>query len=150
MRWEDFKKAPFSPAHAAFCAPSLAHANAVQAYRGAIISFSDIPAGSPFKIALFCYWIAVLVGGTIVTVAVSYNFVRHLPEWTHIDTSEEDEPPAPSETAMTSSHLVSAGETLLQPFVSPAILQANETGALMMSRNAQGDRVYRRTRRASI
>jgi hypothetical protein len=147
VRWKDFRKVPFSPAHAAFCAPSLSHANAVQAYIGAINSFSNIPAGNPFKIALYCYWVTVLVGGTIVTLVISYKFVKHLPEWTHIDTSEEDEPPAPNETAMTSSNLVSAGETLLQPFVSPAILQANETGALMMSRNAQGGRVYRRTRR---
>lgn len=42
---------------------------------------------------------------------------------------EDDiEPPAPYETAMTLSNMVQSGETMIQPFVSPAILQANETG----------------------
>lgn len=50
---------------------------------------------------------------------------------------------------MTSSNLITTGETLVQPFVSPAILQANETGALVLARNSQGDQVYRRTRKVT-
>lgn len=48
---------------------------------------------------------------------------------THILLQEGDiEPPAPYETAMTLSHMLQSGETMVQPFVSPAVLQANETG----------------------
>ena len=149
VRWEDFRKLPFSPAHAAFCVPTLSHANAVQAYRAAVNSFSDIPRGSPFKICLYVYWVIVLAGGTIVTLWIGVLFLSRLPEWTHIDTEGEIEPPAPYETAMTSSNLITTGETLVQPFVSPAILQANETGALVLARNRQGDQVYRRTRKVT-
>ena len=149
VRWKEFRKLPFSPAHAAFCVPTLSHANAVQAYRAAVNSFSSIPMGSPFKICLYTYWVIVLAGGTIVTLWIGALFLSHLPEWTHIDTEGEIEPPAPYETAMTSSNLINTGETLVQPFVSPAILQANETGALVLARNRQGDQVYRRTRKVT-
>lgn len=149
VRWKEFRKLPFSPAHAAFCVPTLSHANCIQAYRAAVNSFSDIPPGSPFKICLYTYWVIVLVGGTIVTLWIGTKFLSMLPEWTHIDTEGEIEPPAPSDTAMNSSNLISTGETLVQPFVSPAILQANETGALVLSRNLQGEQVYRRTRKVT-
>lgn len=149
VRWKDFRKLPFSPAHAAFCVPTLSHANAVQAYRAAVNSFSDIPVGSPFKVFLYIYWVTVLAGGTVVTLWIGSKFLSRLPEWTHIDTEGEIEPPAPYETAMTSSNLITTGETLVQPFVSPAILQANETGTLVLSRNSQGDQVYRRTRKVT-
>lgn len=149
VRWKEFRKLPFSPAHAAFCVPTLSHANCIQAYRAAVNSFSDIPPGSPFKICLYTYWVIVLVGGTIVTLWIGTKFLSMLPEWTHIDTEGEIEPPAPSDTAMNSSNLITTGETLVQPFVSPAILQANETGALVLSRNLQGEQVYRRTRKVT-
>ena len=35
-RWADFKRKEFSPAHVAFCFPTLSHANSIQAYRGAV------------------------------------------------------------------------------------------------------------------
>ena len=149
VRWPSFRKKAFSPAHAAFCFPTLAHANAVQAYRAAVNSFSDIPAKSPFKIALYIYWVTVLVSGTIATIYITTKFFYHLPGWTMIDVADEEEPPPPSETALNLQHVVTTGETLQQPFVSPAVLQANETGALVMlpSRGADGSRRYRRTRR---
>lgn len=50
---------------------------------------------------------------------------------------------------MSLSHMVSSGETLLQPFVSPAILQANETGALVLTRDWRGEVRYARTRRVT-
>jgi len=149
VRWKDFRKLPFSPAHAAFCVPTLSHANAIQAYRAAVNSFSDLPAGHWFKECLYAYWVTVLIGGTIVTVLISTKFLACLPAWTHIDTEGEIEPPAPYETAMTSSNLISTGETLVQPFVSPAILQANETGTLVLSRNDRGHQVYKRTRKVT-
>lgn len=84
-RWKDFKRLPFSPAHAAFCAPCLSHANAVQAYRAAVNSFSDLPSGSVFLVSLYIYWVIVLVGGSCVTLYVGARFLSSLPKWTHLD-----------------------------------------------------------------
>lgn len=147
-RWDDFKKKEFSPAHAAFCFPTLAHANAIQAYRAAVNTFSDIPSGSPFKIALYTYWVVVLVTGTVATIYVTGKFFYMLPTWTQIDVADEVEPPAPYETSLTLQDVIATGETMRQPFVSPAVLQANETGALvMLPRGADGRNRYIRTRR---
>ena len=44
VRWGDFTKKEFSPAHAAFCFPTLSYANAIQSYRGAILTFGDVHA----------------------------------------------------------------------------------------------------------
>ena len=63
------------------------------------------------------------------------KFLYKLPEWTSPDLSNEEEPPAPYETILSRQQMVTAGDTLTQSFVSPAILQANETGALILSRN---------------
>jgi hypothetical protein len=148
VRWDDFRKKAFSPAHAAFCFPTLAHANAVQAYRAAVNSFADIPSHSPFKIALYTYWVVILVSGTLATLYITAKFMYHLPGWTMIDTADEEMPPEPCDTILTQKHMVAMGETLTQPFVSPAVLQANETGQLVMiSRDTRdGHRRYRRTR----
>jgi len=140
-RWDNFKKKEFSPAHAAFCFPTLAHANAVQAYRGAIDAFSDIRPGSPFKILIYTYWVLILVGGTITTVIITAKFFYCLPTWTQINVDDEVEPPAPSETLI--ADVITTGETLRQNFVSPAVLQANETGVLV--RDGRGR--YVRTRK---
>jgi hypothetical protein len=45
--------------------------------------------------------------------------------------------------------MVVSGDAVFQSFVSPAILQANETGALVLIRDAQGHRAYRRTRKTT-
>jgi hypothetical protein len=50
---------------------------------------------------------------------------------------------------MSLSHMVSSGETLVQPFVSPAILQANETGTLVLTRDSNGAVRYARTRKVT-
>lgn len=149
VRWKDFKRLPFSPAHAAFCCPTLSHANAVQAYRAAVKSFSDLPAHSPFRIFLYTYWAIVLAAGTILTLIISTKFMMSLPKWTHIDTEGEIEPPAPYETSMALSNMIATGETLVQPFVSPAVLQANETGALYLTRDQAGEQRYVRTRKVT-
>jgi len=137
VRWNGFKKREFSPAHAAFCFPTLLHANSIQAYRDAINSFSKIPAGSPWRTALDVYWLFVLAGGTLVTLWVAAKFVCNLPSWTDISVEGEEEPPAPYETTMTLQNMIATGESLVQPFVSPAVLQANETGALVMVRRGR-------------
>ena len=50
VRWKDFRRKEFSPAHASLCAPLLSHVNALQAYRSVVDKFSFIPVGSPFKV----------------------------------------------------------------------------------------------------
>lgn len=45
--------------------------------------------------------------------------------------------------------MVASGDAVFQSFVSPAILQANETGTLVLTRDAQGRRNYRRTRKTT-
>jgi hypothetical protein len=143
VRWASFHKKEFSPAHAAFCFPVLAHANAVQAYRGAIDAFSIIKPYSPFKMVLYSYWVVVLVCGTIATIIITAKFFYHLPEWTQVDVTDEEEPPQPNETMM--AEVINQGhfESMKQHFVSPAVLQANETGALIRA----GDGHFVRTRR---
>jgi len=119
-----------------------------QSYRAAVLSFSHIPPRSWRMFILDLYWITVLVGGTIATFWICGKFLYKLPEWTSPDLSNEEEPPAPYETILSRQQMVTAGDTLTQSFVSPAILQANETGALILSRNAMdGTLRYVRTRR---
>lgn len=49
---------------------------------------------------------------------------------------------------MTLNNIITTGETLRQPFVSPAVLQANETGALVMvTRGDDRHHSFVRTRR---
>ncbi len=147
-RWDDFKKREFSPAHAAFCFPVLSHANALQAYRGSIISFSDIHPRSWRMSVLYAYWFLVLLGGTVATLWITAQFLYCLPRWTNLDLTDEEEPPAPNETIFAIRDMVTAGEAMRQPFVSPAVLQANETGALVLARNGpEGELQYVRTRR---
>jgi hypothetical protein len=149
VRWKEFRKLQFSPAHIAFCVPTLSHANAVQAYRASINSFSTLPADSDFRVVLWYYWVIVLLAGTTLTFTIAGKFLLKLPEWTHINTDGEIEPPAPYETAMTLSNMIATGETMVQSFVSPAVLQANETGALIFSRDEQGIQHYVRSRKVT-
>jgi hypothetical protein len=85
VRWHDFRKLPFSPAHAAFCAPSLSHCNAVQAYRAAVLSFSGLPNKSYYLQLLYSYWIVVLIASTATTLVIATRFLYSLPKWTHFD-----------------------------------------------------------------
>ena len=139
-RWEGFRKKPFSPAHVAFCFPTLSHTNAVQAYRGAVNAFSSFAPGSPFKVALYLYWVSFLVMGTVLNLIFTYMYIRRLPEWTKLDTAGEEEPPDPEHTFVhemldgTGAH-----ELLDQPFMNPAVLEANEAGALVRVRRGTED-----------
>jgi len=119
--------------------------NAVQAYRGAIDTFSDIHPKSPIKIAIFIYWMTTLILGTITTIVITTRYFYMLPSWTRVDVADEIEPPPPNETLM--SEVILAGEKLRQDFVSPAVLQANEAGALVRLPGREGK--YVRTRRVT-
>jgi hypothetical protein len=50
---------------------------------------------------------------------------------------------------MSLASMISSGDALLQPFVSPAILQANETGSLVFTRDSHGVIKYARTRKVT-
>jgi hypothetical protein len=137
QRWDTFKQHPFSPAHAGFCFPILSHANAVQAYRGVISSLLRLPEGHWYLKFVHGYWFFFLVTGSIVTVAVTAAFLYCLPAWTSPNVEGEAEPPAPNQTNV--SDLLLTGEHMFQPFVSPTVLQANETGALIRVRRDNAD-----------
>jgi hypothetical protein len=141
MRWDLLKQKEFSPAHLAFCFPTLSHANAVQAYRASINAFSTMPASSPFRRFVYIYWITCLLVGSVVNLIFTYKALVRLPKWTNISIAGEDEPPKPSNTIMFEM-LQDAREVIDQPFVSPAVLQANETGSLIRVRRGTED--YRR------
>lgn len=136
-RWKNFSKKEFSPAHAAFCFPTLAHANAVQAYRGAIDAFSTIPEHTWIKIVIYVYWLIVLIFGTVTTFIITAKYFYHLPSWVLVDIEDEEEPPAPNQTLI--SNIIGAGESLRQNFISPVVLQANETGMLVRRRGGGDD-----------
>eukprot|EP00549_Striatella_unipunctata_P025595 CAMPEP_0118705476 /NCGR_PEP_ID=MMETSP0800-20121206/19889_1 /TAXON_ID=210618 ORGANISM="Striatella unipunctata, Strain CCMP2910" /NCGR_SAMPLE_ID=MMETSP0800 /ASSEMBLY_ACC=CAM_ASM_000638 /LENGTH=290 /DNA_ID=CAMNT_0006607635 /DNA_START=220 /DNA_END=1092 /DNA_ORIENTATION=- len=160
LRWDVVRSKRFGPAHVAFCFPTLSHANAIQAYRGAIDSFSTIPEHSVLKIVLFSYWMTVLVVGTVVTIAMSLKFFYHLKEWTEVDVSDEQEPPALDQTEVVARDLVVAMDQYTarnhhrvnrSQFVNPAVLQANEAGTLVrVQRGAENGRnAFVRTRKVT-
>jgi hypothetical protein len=112
------------------------------------MSFSGIPSRTwPFFI-LDAYWLVALIGGTIATFWICGKFLYHLPGWTAPDLMDEEEPPAPYDTLLSQKDMVTIGDHLTQPYVSAAIIQANETGALVMVRNRRdGTTRFVRTRR---
>lgn len=74
-------------------------------------------------------------------------FFYHLPSWTNIDVADEEEPPAPFETEINKADAITAGDAFKQDFVSPAVLQANETGQLVVVAEGRRGHRYVRTRR---
>ena len=154
VRWPKFKTKPFSPAHVAFCFPTLSHTNAIQAYRASLNAYSSIPQEHPFRKLLFGYWCLFLVFGTILNIVFTVKYVLKIPEWTRPDLTGETEPPAHSQTVVDEiMKETGAHEILRQPFVSPAVLEANETGVLVRVRRGTEDyRIhgpYVRTRNVS-
>jgi len=138
VRWKQISTEEFSPAHAAYSFPLLMHAMAVQSYRSSLDFFAPADAVSAqFKSALHVYWIVLLVVGTITALTCIVLYLTFLPTWVYVDTRDELEPPAPNETSICNN--VTYGESLIQPYVSPTILQANETGILVMTYDYQND-----------
>lgn len=131
-RWKTFREKEFSPAHVSFCAPLVSHANALQAYRSSLQKFSQTPIGTHFKLALYQYWVLVLVVATILVAILTTKFLLFLPQWCQLDVDNDEMPPEPEKTIVT--QLLQQGEandTMNQHFVSAAVLQANESGALV-------------------
>lgn len=138
VRWKQIAAEEFSPAHAAYSFPVLMHAMAIQSYRSSLDFFASADAVSAqFKSALHAYWMVTLVTGTLIALICIILYLIFLPSWVDVDTSDELEPPAPNEITICNS--VTYGESLIQPYVSPTILQANETGNLMLAYDYQND-----------
>ncbi len=163
-RWPQFRLKTFSPAHVAFVFPILSHANAVQAYRAGFNAFTTDPPDSLFHIILYSYWLTCLVAGTGLNWIFTYKYLTLLPRWTKLEeicfVSEEenndnfldndkDTSPNPSmlqewRSSMDDSisHRERVGiphEIFRQSFTSPAVLHANEVGALMRVRRGTED-----------
>ena len=143
VRWDNFVQKEFSPAHMALVFPVLSHTNAIQAYRNGVNAFSSIPTGSVFKVILFSYWLVCLLVGTAMCLVFTYHFVIRLPKWTGIytDDSKELEPlPSPSDSSvMDLVYESDSHESIDLQFVSPAVLMANEQGALVRVRRGTED-----------
>ena len=140
VRWPAFKSKPFSPAHVAFCFPTLSHTNAIQAYRASLNAYSTISQEHPFRKTLFGYWCLFLISGTILNIIFTVKYIRRIPEWTAPDLTGEEEPPSHSNTIVDEIMTeTGAHEVIRQPFVSPAVLEANETGVLVRVRRGTED-----------
>lgn len=140
IRWPTFKTKPFSPAHVAFCFPTLSHTNAIQAYRASLNAYASIPPDHISRKILFGYWCLFLVSGTILNIVFTIKYVLKIPEWTTPDLTGEEEPPAHSKTVLDEIMIeTGAHEIIRQPFVSPAVLEANETGVLVRVRRGTED-----------
>ena len=135
-RRQQVAREEFTPAHAAYGFPLLMHALAVQSYRNALDFFADADAVGPVLTrALHAYWVTLVVAGTAAAVVCGVTYLVLLPSWVDVDTGDEVEPPGHTETSI--FDWVTYGESLIQPYVSPTILQANETGILIMAYDCQ-------------
>jgi hypothetical protein len=99
------------------------------------------------KVLLYNYWTFCLICGTMLILVMTGEFVRHLPCWCQLDVEDDEMPPEPEKTIV--SHLLQrgdAGDSMTQSFVSAAVLQANESGALVRVLRG-GEMKYVRSRR---
>ena len=63
---------------------------------------------------------------------MTWKFFSHLPSWCQIDVEDDEMPPEPEETIVTQLlQRGDAGDEMKQDFVSAAVIQANESGALV-------------------
>lgn len=138
VRWKQLSRETFTPAHAAYSFPLLLHAMAVQSFRSSLDFFSSPESGvHALKHALQIYWGVTVVVGTIAALTCIILYLAFLPSWIDVDTRDELEPPPPHETSLCND--VTYGESLIQTYTSPTILQANETGILIMVYDNQND-----------
>lgn len=141
-RWSNFRTKSFSPAHMAFVFPLLSHTNAVQAYRSGVDTFSSIPVGNQFKIALFVYWVACLIVGTIVNLIFTVKYVYRLPEWTMgvvCKSGVANDSPSVASSALELLTDCDLHESIGDNLINPAVLHANEIGSLVRLRRGSAD-----------
>ena len=99
------------------------------------------------QIFLYQYWTLCLTTGTVLIFIMTWRFIEHLPKWCRIDTDDDEIPPEPEETMLTK--LLEKGDAkdeITQDYVSAAVLQANESGALVRVFR-DGKMKYMRSRR---
>jgi hypothetical protein len=85
--------------------------------------------------------------GTVLIIIMTWKFIVHLPLWCSIDVDDDEIPPEPEDTMLT--QLLEKGEAkdeITQDYVSAAVLQANESGALVRVLR-DGKMKYMRSRR---
>ena len=141
IRRRQLSREEFCPAHAAYSFPLLMHALAVQSYRSGLDFFAGSAVNPFLQAALHVYFVFLMVVGTFVSVICIIMYIAFLPKWTiAIDSTSEIEPPSPEDTTM--AEIMTFGESLIQYYTSPPILQANETGVLLMAYNNEEDNFY--------
>lgn len=83
---------------------------------------------------LYQYWRLNLICGTVLTVILTFKFLKNLPSWCQIYEVEDELAPLPGDENIL-TRLLQEGETapdeMNQHFVSAAVLQANESGGLV-------------------
>jgi len=147
-RYKSFRQKEFSPAHLSFCAPLVSHTNALQVYRSSLDAFTSPTSEIIFKLLLYRYWVFSLICGTLLVFVMTWKFCVHLPNWCHLNVEHDELPPEPEHTLVTKLlQDGSAGDSMKQNFVSAAVLQANESGALARVLNKDGRMKYVRSRR---
>ena len=62
-----------------------------------------------------------------------------------MDVAEGEDPPDPNETRMVTSDGIISGETMVQDFIRPDVIQSNKTGVLVALPQEHGHTIYRRT-----
>ena len=81
---------------------------------------------------LYQYWTLCLTSGTVLLIIMTWKFVRHLPTWCSITIDDDEIPPEPEDTILTKLlENGNAKDEITQDYVSAAVIQANESGALM-------------------
>ena len=84
------------------------------------------------QLLLYRYWTTCLILGTALTFVMTWKFFSYLPSWCQIDVEDDEMPPEPEETIITQLlQRGDAGDEMKQDFVSAAVIQANESGALV-------------------
>ena len=147
----------------------------MQVYRSAVRRFSLLPHDHAFKVSkyvlhcdvshvsiefflklfyisfqksfLYQYWTLSLISGSVLIVILTWRFFEYLPSWCQIDVDDDEIPPEPEETMLTK--LLENGDArdeMNQDYVSAAVLQANESGALVRVLR-DGKMKYMRSRR---
>lgn len=99
------------------------------------------------KLLLYRYWTFGLVTATVLVLWMTFKFFAYLPGWCQINVEDDELPPAPEDAIVT--RLLETGDArdeMTQNFVSAAVLQANESGALVRVRQ-DGRMKYVRSRR---
>ena len=108
----------------------LVHAMTMQFHWISLDVFTDRDKVSP---VMHIYWIVLV--GTITTLMCIIMYLVFLLSWVDVDTRDEVKPPAPNETSI--CDWVTYGESLIQPYISPTIRQANKTGSMIMADDYQ-------------